>query len=265
MRNVSRFLGVFLFLLVLFSAYPVASASGTEIFQTEDLAKGCFSVEYATEGNQKMKVGVTHSTGTVYYDYTPGTRATYVFTRGDGDYVVSLYQNITGTSYHQIASTGVTVKLEDALSVYRVSTTEITFSKDDAVGTKAAELCLDKADEAAKIVAIHNYIAANFSYDNDFAAGVNSGRIKNYTPDTGAVLEAKKGICYDFSALFAAMCRSQDIACKIEKGYVNGTYHAWNSVFTEGRWNSLDLTSSIARGNTAAKTLADCIVAVNAA
>ncbi len=265
MRKASRFLSVFLFILALFSTISVASAADNPIFCLDNLAEGCFSVEYLPEGNQKMKVGVSHSAGTQYYDYAPGTRATYAFPYGNGDYILRLYQNVSGTSYRQVARCDVSLALEDPLSVYRVSTTEITFSADDAVGMKAAELCSGKTSDEAKAVAIHNYIAANYQYDYEFASKVNDGTVKNYTPNTSAVLEAKKGVCYDFSALFAAMCRSQGIACSIEKGNVRGGYHAWNNVYVGYEWHTLDLTRSIARRITAAVTLADCEVVMEAA
>ena len=265
MKKASRFLGVFLFALALFSTLSAASAADESIFYLDDIASGCFSVVYCPEGNQKLKVGVTHLSGTLYYDYTPGTQATYVLPYGDGDYVIRLYQNVSGTSYRQIARCNVSLKLADPLSIYRVSTTEITFSANDAVGKKAAELCSGKTDDEAKAVAIHNYIAANFQYDYEFARKVNNGAVKNYTPNTTAVLEAEKGVCYDFSALYAAMCRSQGIACKIEKGTVNGVYHAWNSVYVNGKWTSLDLTHSISQKNTSAGTLADCVFVPEAA
>jgi len=265
MRKASRFLGVFLFLLTLFSTCVSASAAGSEIFFTDDADKGCFSVEYSAAGSQKMKVGVAHSAGTVYYDYKPGTRATYTFTKGDGSYTVSLYRNVSGTTYCQVASRSVDVTIADALSIYRVSTTEITFSADDGVGKKAAELCRGKASDTEKVLAIHNYIASTFRYDDAFAADVSSGRVRCYTPDTNAVLEAKKGVCYDFSALFAAMCRSQGIACKLEKGYLSSGYHAWNSVYLNGSWSTVDLTRSIAKQITAAEKLSDCTVQIGEA
>lgn len=95
------------------------------------------------------------------------------------------------------------------MAPYLVSTTEITFSSQDSVGRKAAELCAGLTEDADKVVAIHNYIASHFTYDNIFAAQVAAGQVVNYTPDTARTLETRTGICYDFSALFAAMCRSQ--------------------------------------------------------
>ena len=86
---------------------------------------------------------------------------------------------------------------------------------------------------------------------------VKTGEVKNYTPDTNAVLAARKGICYDFSALYAAMCRSQGIPCAIARGYLNGGYHAWNMVYIDGAWNAVDMTREIANANTDAATIGD--------
>jgi len=47
------------------------------------------------------------------------------------------------------------------------------------------------------------------------------------------VLERKKGICFDYAALMAAMLRSQNVPCKLVVGYAGEVYHAWISVWTE--------------------------------
>ena len=113
------------------------------------------------------------------------------------------------------------------------------------------------------MVAIHNYIAAHFTYDNEFAARVRSGEINNYTPETNQILVAQKGVCYDFSALFAAMCRSQGIPCAVAKGYLSGASHAWNMVYINGKWNAIDMTRSIAYKAFNASTLSDCVTALD--
>ena len=58
-------------------------------------------------------------------------------------------------------------------------------------------------------------------------------------------LTTKKGICYDFSHLFAAICRSQNIPCYV----LDGTklddanyHHTWNRVyFNDSWWDTLAL------------------------
>ena len=122
---------------------------------------------------------------------------------------------------------------EPKYAEYLKSTSEIAFPEGGSVAEKAASLCKDKKSDKQKALAIYNYIAANFTYDTGFADAVRAGRITVYTPDTASILSNKKGVCYDFSALFAAMCRSQGIPAKLCKGYSTrvGGYHAWNAVY----------------------------------
>ncbi len=259
MKRFCRFAGVFLSAFFFaFLVFAVNShAEGTPILDSSKSSEGIVEVEYAAESTVKMKVGVTFKGSTVYYNYVPGTKTAYSLTNGDGQYTVTLYKNIYGTSYKTVARSTFTATIADTLAPYRASTAEITFSKDDGIGMKAAELCAGKTTDAEKIVAIHNFIAANFSYDYDLAAKIAGGLVKNYVPNTNEVLMARKGICYGISAVFAAMCRSQGIPCVIQKGNYRGEYHAWNSVYVNGEWQAVDLTVSIGRMNTAAEKIED--------
>ena len=47
-------------------------------------------------------------------------------------------------------------------------------------------------------------------------------------------LYSKKGICFDYSAVMAAMLRSQGIPCKLVIGYAGKIYHAWIDVYIQG-------------------------------
>jgi transglutaminase-like putative cysteine protease len=192
-----------------------------------------------------MKVGITHGGITDYYDYTAGDTSSYALTQGNGYYTITLYRNVSGTKYKRITGKTVKVILDNDLAPFLVSTKEVDFSKDDIVSKKAEEICKDLTDTSSKIIAIHNYIHDNISYDYVFAADVNSGKVKMYTPKAAEVLRSCKGICYDFATLFAAMCRSQDIPCRIQKGYYRSVYHAWNEVYIDGCWYKVDTTTSI--------------------
>ena len=262
MKQTCRILGVFLFVLILCSiVFPLSAlAASPEEINLDKAAEGWFSVEHKTDLGVKMKVCVIHKDGRINYDYVPGTVGVYAFTMGDGAYTVSLYRNVGGSSYRKIASGSVVIKGLDPLAQYKVSTTEITYSRDDAVGKKANELCKDLKDDGAKVLAVYNYISENFTYDFDFAAKVSAGGGKSYVPDTNAILEAKKGICYDLSALFAAMCRSQGIATKIERGYCAGQYHAWNAAYVGGEWLSFDVTLGVCYLNYTAVDSLDAVV-----
>ena len=76
---------------------------------------------------------------------------------------------------------------------------------------------------------VYDYVVTNLSYDYEKAATVKSG----YLPELDLVLEAKKGICFDYAALMTAMLRSQEVPCKLVVGYAGQTYHSWISVWTE--------------------------------
>ena len=52
-------------------------------------------------------------------------------------------------------------------------------------------------------------------------------------PDIDAVLAEKKGICFDYAALMAAMLRSQGVPTKLVTGYTGSSYHAWISTYSE--------------------------------
>ena len=257
MKRISRVLGVFLCLAMVISGS--AFAAGQKTIDVSNVEDGYFTVSYNADADLKMKVGVTFKGDTTYYDYIPGNQATYSLIDGDGKYTITLYRNISGTTYKKVTSQKVTVKMEDELAPYLISTTEITFSEEDTVGQKAAELCNGLTDEADKVVAIHNYIAENFRYNYVFAAAVRNGSIKTYIPNTNAALEELRGVCYDFSALFAAMCRSQGIPCAMAKGYNDNGYHAWNMVYLDEEGGAVDITTSIAFRLFKTETIMDCM------
>lgn len=258
MKGAVRFSGLILSFCLFFSLLCVNGAAvETDVIDTATAASGYFTVCDRTADSAKMKVGVTKDGKTVYYDYVPGESASYSFTQGDGVYTVTLFRNVSGTKYRRVTTAQVEVNLASDLAPYLASTAEITFAAEDAVGRKAAEVCAGAKSEAEKIVAIHNYVSAHLVYDHDFAARVLRGEVKNYTPDTAAILESGKGVCYDFSALFAAMCRSQGIPCAIARGTLDGQSHAWNMVWADGSWHAVDMVRASVNG-AQATTLAGC-------
>lgn len=66
----------------------------------------------------------------------------------------------------------------------------------------------------------------------------------DYVPDVDETLQSRKGICYDFSSLLAAMARSVGVPTKLVKGYSDNAvgYHAWNEVYIGGsdKWFTID-------------------------
>lgn len=93
---------------------------------------------------------------------------------------------------------------------------------------------------AEKEECIYDYIVEYLTYDYDKAANVQKG----YLPDVDATLEERKGICFDYAALFASMLRAQNVPVRLAIGYVqpDNIYHAWNQVYIDGEWIWMDPT-----------------------
>ena len=261
MKRISRILGVFLCLFLAFSG--TAHAASDAVIDVSNSSEGYFSVNYTESTDTRMKVGVKYGGNTEYYDYKPGSEVTYSFTEGDGSYTITLYSNISGTTYRPVTSANVSVNLENEFAPYLISTTEVTFSEGDEITKKADSLCSGLSDDASKIVAIHNFIAGNFKYDYAFAARVRRGIVKSYIPNTAELMNTQRGVCYDFTAVFAAMCRSQDIPCAVAKGYIDAGYHAWNMVYVDDSWSAVDLTDSITSGVQQVAALSECTSSMN--
>ena len=102
----------------------------------------------------------------------------------------------------------------------------------------ADEICADCDTDEEKLKAIYNWMIHNFKYDYDCEPFI------QYF-NTRKTLSTRKGICYDFSHLFAALCRSQHIPCFVVDGDKrdNAQYHhTWNRVYFNGSWWNMDVT-----------------------
>ena len=75
----------------------------------------------------------------------------------------------------------------------------------------ADEICAGCATDAEKVQAIYNWMIANFEYDYSYQT------LLQYF-DVRRTLSTRKGVCYDFANLFAALCRSQNIPCYVVDG-----------------------------------------------
>lgn len=109
---------------------------------------------------------------------------------------------------------------------------------DTATVELADEVCADCDTDEEKVKAIYNWIIHNFEYDYE------SEPLIQYF-DVRKTLETRKGICYDFSHLFAALCRSQNIPCYVVDGDKRENvqyHHTWNRVYFNGSWWQVDTT-----------------------
>ena len=220
----------------------VPPQSGVTVYQNakaavdaSNLADGYVSVKYTGGKDVRIKVRITKSGTTDYYDYNlnnKGTAETFPLTEGDGEYTIGVYENTTGTKYASAYSCTVTLALTSEFSPYLYPNQYVNFSDSSKVVAKAAELikAAGAKTDLEKVTAVYHYVVNNISYDYDLAATVAPG----YLPDVDKVLESGKGICFDYAAVMAAMLRSQNIPCKLVVGFAGKVYHAWINVYIEG-------------------------------
>jgi transglutaminase-like putative cysteine protease len=164
---------------------------------------------------------------------------------GNGEYSVRvMIQAAEPTKY----STGLAttfkldIKKENENAPFMYANQLVNFNKDSKVVIKAAELTKNAKTELEIVEAIYTFIIENIDYDTKKAETVQAG----YVPFVDGIVDAKKGICFDYAAVFAAMLRSQGIPAKLVMGYVKNpdpkakdpVYHAWNEFYLKdkGGW-----------------------------
>ena len=215
---------------------PVASGKivyqgGGAVIDASNTADGYVMIKYTGDTSAKLKVLVTGPSGVQYtYNLTAsGSYETFPLSDGSGSYKLGVYKNVSGTRYTALLSRQMTASLTDEFAPFLRPNQYVNYTADSKTVAKGAELTADKAEMLDKVDAVYTYIINNFSYDKEKAKTVKSG----YLPDLDAVLEAGKGICFDYSAVMTAMLRSQGIPTKLVVGYAGKAYHSWISVYSK--------------------------------
>ena len=109
------------------------------------------------------------------------------------------------------------------------------------------ELVEDYSTTREKAKAIYNWVGKNIEYDYDKVDKILNN---NFSVESGAIntFYTRKGICFDYSCLYAAMCKANGIKVRVITGEgFNGSSwvnHAWNEVYIEeeGAWINVDTT-----------------------
>ncbi len=112
---------------------------------------------------------------------------------------------------------------------------------DTATVELADEICADCNTDEAKVKAIYEWIIHNFEYDYECEPFIQYFSVRK-------TLTTKKGICYDFAHLFAALCRSQNIPCYVVDGDARDnlqSHHTWNRIYFDDSWWNVDVTFDI--------------------
>ncbi|MBB6214348.1 transglutaminase-like putative cysteine protease [Anaerosolibacter carboniphilus] len=176
-------------------------------------------------------------------------------TQGTGDYSISIMIHEEDRKY----SYGPTLNIENKTAINKyLSPTKHVESDDEEIIKLAKEITNVNDTELDKAKAIYRWVVENITYDYE---KYNKHQNNDYDNNYGAVYTytTKKGVCYDYATLTAALSRAVGIQTKVVKGEGKlGSFkglHAWNEIFIpeKGQWIPVDTTF----GNTTGKDFFD--------
>ncbi|MCR5106838.1 MAG: transglutaminase-like domain-containing protein [Lachnospiraceae bacterium] len=213
----------------------IPSMSGTDLIGNEAVSinisntvDGYIVVKYLGD-KEKVKMQLSGN-GQVTYTYNLRSNFDEVIplTADDGNYEITVYENVSGDQYATIFSSDFNAKIDNKNGPYLYPNQYVDFNAGSNVVKKAAELASTATCDLDVVNSVYSFMVENVTYDHHKAETVESG----YIPDVDQILSAKTGICFDYAAVMAAMLRSQRIPTRLEIGYAGDAYHAWISVFT---------------------------------
>lgn len=249
--------------------YLIPEAPGSTVYGNDtvsidasNLSEGYVMVRY--QGNvEKVRLQITIPDGEVYsYVLSPDVSWSFPLSGGNGAYHLDVLEQVQDDMYALIFSQDLDAAIRDEFLPFLYPNQYVWFSPGDAAVTRAAELSADSSNDLDFVEMVYYDVTENITYDEELAATVTTG----YLPDNTRTMERKKGICFDYASLMAAMLRSQGIPTKLIFGYSGDAYHAWISVwlaetgwvdsiieFDGKSWSLLDPTLAAANSRSSVK------------
>ena len=214
--------------------YLLPTASGAVVYGNDiisidasNVSEGYVMVQYSG-GIEKVRRQITAPDGTTYtYALAIGSYETFPLSGGDGNYHIDILENAYDDMYAIAFSQDFSVTLNDEFRPFLYPNQYVWFTQDYEAVALAASLSDSSSDDLDYLEQVYQYVITNITYDEELAANVKT----NYLPNIDNTLKTKKGICFDYASLMAAMLRSQGVPTKLVVGYSGEAYHAWISVY----------------------------------
>jgi len=213
-------------------------SADTTVLDYSNCASGYISVDY--KGKTRLKMLLKNGSSQFDYDIYPAKSAQYfTLAQGSGTYTAEVYEMLDNGKFIKLFGEQFKAKIADEINMFTYTNQFVSFGSGSSCVAKASEVCAGCRTNIEKIAAVFGYVTDNITYDKALAASVTSG----YIPDPDKVLSKKKGICFDYASLVAAMLRSQGVPTRLIIGYASpNIYHAWNEVYTpEKGWIAAEI------------------------
>ena len=216
--------------------FLLPSADGTDVYGNDfvsidasNTSEGYVMVRY-TGPADKSRLQMTAPDGTLYsYFLKPGDYQTFPLSGGSGSYHLEIYEHAYDNKYALAFPRDLEVSLRDEFKPFLYPNQYCWYTADSEAVKYGMELSDASTSDLNYVEQVYDYVTGTISYDEELAKNIPT----DYIPYIDAVMASKKGICFDYASLMAAMLRSQGIPTKLEVGYSGQAYHAWISVYLQ--------------------------------
>lgn len=217
----------------------VVYAGTSAAIGTDKVSSGIVTISLSGHQGKDIKAQVEKAGDTYTYALTRDL-SNLPLQMGTGEYKVTVAEGVGGNKFKVLTTQNVTLSANNEAAMFTASIPIVEHAASSTAIPAFKSLTADKPAELDKTTTVHKSVVESFSYDFSKAASVQS----NYVPVIDSVYAAKKGICYDYAAVFAGALRSQGIPTRLVMGYMPGIneYHAWNEVLIGGSWVAIDTT-----------------------
>lgn len=210
-----------------------AYQSGGSVVDASNTAEGYVMIKHSGS-SKRLKVQIRTAAMTYNYDLNNGGNfEVFPLQMGSGAYTARVMENVTGSSYRELFHADFDVALSSDTVPFLYPNQYVNYSASSSSVKKSYDLCIGAKTDLDKLKAIYGFMISTIKYDYDKAKTVKSG----YLPDVDDVLKSQKGICFDYSALMAAMLRAQNVPTKLVVGSADALAqnHSWNEVYLQGK------------------------------
>ncbi|MNZ90312.1 Transglutaminase-like superfamily protein [compost metagenome] len=241
MRRLVLMLAAVLLLVTSTHVVPAQASGQADWLDTSSVNRGVISIAYNVQANVKTKLMIVKGNDKYTYNLPAERKGESLpLQLGNGDYTVTLLEHTTGNKYKVVKEQRIQLSMKDPNQVYLNSIQNISWTSTSNAVIKAKELTKNKKTTEEKVKAVYDYIISNVKYDTQLAADLPL----DYLPNIDRTFKTNKDVCYGYASLFAAMLRSLDIPTKLVMGDTSlvDVYHAWNEVYLDGEWVTIDTT-----------------------